>query len=45
MRDNIFRGKMYLISFHSVKGKGNWTHIAQKISQPGAKVNAICRLY
>ena len=44
MSNNIFRGKMYFIKFHSVNVKGNWTHLAQKNSRPGAKINTIFRL-
>ena len=44
MSNNIFRGKMNFIKFHSVNVKGNWTHLAQKNSRPGAKINTIFRL-
>ena len=30
--------------FHSANFKGNWTHLAEKNLQSGAKINAISRL-
>ena len=44
MNDNSSQGKMYFILFHSVNVKGNWTHLAQNNSRPGAKINTIFRL-
>ena len=32
---------MYFIYFHSLDIKGNWTHLAQKNRQQGAKINTI----
>ena len=44
MNDNICRGKMSFIQFHPVNVKGNWTHLAQKKSRPGAKINIIFKI-
>ena len=35
MNDNSFEGKI------SLNVKGNWTHLAEKNSRPGAKINKI----
>ena len=40
MNDNSSRGKMYFIQFNFVNVEENWTHLARKNSQPGAKVDA-----
>ena len=44
MNDGSSQGKIAFIYFHSVNIKGNWTHLAEKHSQPGVKINAIFRL-
>ena len=44
MSGNSLRETAYFIYFHSVNVKENWTHLAQKNSQPGAKINKIFRL-
>ena len=44
MSDNISRGKMYFIYFHSVNVKGNWTNLTLKNSRPGAWINVIFRI-
>ena len=44
MSDDGSRGKMYFIYFHSINVKGNWTHLPEKNSRAGARINAIFRL-
>ena len=44
MNDSSSKGKMPFIQFHSINFKGNWAHLAEKKSQPGAKITAIFRL-
>ena len=44
MSDNSSRGKMHSIQFHSVNVKKHCTHLAQKNSRPGARINTIFRL-
>ena len=44
MDDNSFQGKTSFVYFHSVNVKGNWTHLAEKNSQPGANINTKFRL-
>ena len=38
MNNNSSEGKMSFVEFHSVKVKGNWTHLAEKNSRPGDKI-------
>ena len=42
--DDSSHRKIAFIYFHSVNIKGKWTHLAEKHSQPGAKIDAIFRL-
>ena len=44
MDDNSSEGKIAFVQFHSVNVKGYWTHVAEKNSQPGAKITTIFRL-
>ena len=44
MSDNSSREKMYFIKFHIVNVKRNVTHLAQKNSRSGARINTIFRL-
>ena len=41
MNDNSPEGKISFVLFHSVNVKENWTHLAEKNPQPGAKVTTI----
>ena len=41
MDDNSSEGKIAFVQFHSVNVKGYWTHLAEKNSQPGAKITTI----
>ena len=43
MNDNSSEGKTSFVKFHSINVKGNWTHLAEKNSRPGAKITAIFR--
>ena len=44
MNNSSSERKVFFISFHSVNVKENWTHLAEKNSQPGAKITTIFRL-
>ena len=38
---NSSKGKMSFVGFHSLNVKGNWAHLAEKDSRPGAKITTI----
>ena len=40
MNDNSSEEKMFVL-FHFVNIKGNWAHLAEKNSRPGAKITTI----
>ena len=44
MDDNSSEGNIAFVPFHSVNVKGNWTHLAEKNSLPGAKITTIFSL-
>ena len=44
MNYNNFGRKMSFIQFNFLNVKGNWAHLAEKNSRPGAKITTILRL-
>ena len=44
MNGNSSKGKVPFAYFHSINVKGNWAHLAEIYSQPGAKITAAFRI-
>ena len=44
MNDNSSEWKISFVYFHSINVKGNWTHLTEQNSRPGAKITTIFKL-
>ena len=44
MNDISSEGQISSLKFHSVNVKGNWTHLTEKNTRPGAKITTTFRL-